>query len=153
MRQLLGKLDTETGACLSKDQRTIHQLLMAASAPIMYGEALKDNENEILQFNGYDEINQIMFISMPRRMGKTHAVASYCAAALLSIPNLRICAVAPSSRAAGGDSGLMKAVKDILIQKYGITKFDKSNEETLRIKRADDDVRQFNSYPAGAADK
>lgn len=152
MRRTLAKLDTDK-EYRTKDQITIHGFLMAACAPLIYGPALKEHEREILQFNGYDEINQILFISMPRRSGKTYSVAAFVAAAMICIKNVRICAVAPSFRAAGGDSGMMKAVRDILIQKYKIKKFETSNHETLKYKFSDDDVRQFNSYPAGAADK
>jgi hypothetical protein len=152
MRQTLAKLDTDKDH-LSKDQRTIHGMLMAACAPLMYGPSLIDNEQEVLRFNGYDDINQILFITMPRRTGKTHAVASFIAASMACIKNVTICSVAPSFRAAGGESGLMKTVVDILRLKFGIRKFFVNNQETLKIKFADDDIRSFFSYPAGAADK
>jgi hypothetical protein len=89
---------------------------------------------------------------MPRRIGKTELVAQLVAVLLLTVENIKIIAVSPSFRAAGGDSGLIAHVKRILINHLHFKRFD-SNEECIKYHKSVSDVRSFHSYPGGAPDK
>lgn len=152
MRELLERIDTDT-FWRSKDQRIIQHRIMAGVARLVYGPELRANEEVVKKYNRFESLRQEIFLTAPRRGGKTQCVAQMCAVMLLSIPNVDIAAFAPSSRAAGGDSGLMGHVKKILTSVFKWTKFEKKNEEILSIIFGDSDERKFKAYPGGATNK
>jgi len=149
MRDALAKIDTDTFH-RSKDQRLIQHRIMGGIARFVYGPELKAHELEIKQYNRFESLQQEIFLTAPRRGGKTQAIAQICAAMMVCLPNVEIAAFAPSSRAAGGDTGLMGHVKRILETTYGIYQWERTNEESLFYKKSDGDIRKFHAYPGGA---
>lgn len=152
MREQLAKLDTET-FYRSKDQRLIQHQIMAGLSRFVYGPDLKSHEMEVRKFNKFETLRQEIFLTAPRRGGKTQSIAQMCAVIMYCVPQADIAAFAPSGRAAGTDSGLMGHVKKILQTVYGITKFERHNQESLFYKHSDTDIRKFHAYPGGATHK
>jgi hypothetical protein len=89
---------------------------------------------------------------MPRRAGKSESVAQTVSAALLTIPGLHCSVFAPSSRAAGSESGLMGHVMRLLSKFFDVTKFHTQNHETLWIKKEEGDIRKFFAYPGNSTE-
>ena len=152
IREKLSMLDTET-YYRTADQVEIHHLMLAALSRRVYKDNIETNEVEVLDYNGFVTLLHMIFISMPRRSGKTEAIIQMIAVLLLVIENFKVIAISPSFRAAGDDSGLLDGVKRILKQHFGVFKFEKHNSEVLKIKFSDTDTRTLCSYPGGAADK
>lgn len=150
IRETLAKLDGPRYH-RSYTQRMAQEIILSGLARLIYGPDLRSHEIEVLEHNNFESLQRVIGMTMPRRGGKTEGTAQLVAALLLCVPNIRIIAVAPSSRAAGGDSGLMGHVKRILNTHLEFHKF-RANEETLRVEMSPGDVRLFQSYPGGAVD-
>jgi hypothetical protein len=152
MRLSLAKLD-RVDKFRSKDQREIHEILLAASCGNFYKELIRLYSREICDHNGFEDLRQVLFITMPRRTGKTASVADYFVCMLMNVPKITISVIAPGGRSAGGDSGIMDAVVKSFAENFNITKFFKKGDETLKYKKTSTDIRQFNAYPAGGGDR
>jgi hypothetical protein len=151
MHTLLSKIDTAK-YYRTKHQRELHLRMMAALARFIYGPQTRAYQNEIKRVNGFETLNQYIFLTAPRRGGKSEGTAQMLAVILICVPFITIIALAPSLRAVGADSGLMKKVKEWLI-KLGETKFEKDNKDVISIKRGENDIRTFHAYPGGSGDK
>ena len=153
--EMLAKLDSLT-YYRTHNQRVIQLAILSGLARYIYGQAIINNEIEIMEHNGFEALLRIIGLTMPRRGGKTEAVAQIIAVLLLCVPNIKIIAVAPSIRAAGGDSGLMGHVRRILVQilKHPANKiYGKKDETMILLGPEPNDRRCFHSYPGGAGDK
>jgi len=151
IQECLKKLDTEK-EWRTKDQRIIQQKILAGLLRLIYGKCLEDHEVEILDHNGFDFRDPLVFVTMPRRGGKTEAIIQLICVLLLCVPGITIRAVAPSFRTAGGESGLVAGVKRVLADKFKWVSYDKVTEEVVRIK-VNGTVRSFHSHPGGNPDK
>jgi hypothetical protein len=152
IRQKLSQLDNEK-YYRSKDQRLIQHRICGGLARFVYGPELRSHEIEVKNYNKFESLRQEIFLTAPRRGGKTQSIAQLCAVLLLCVPHIEISAFAPSARAAGSDSGIMGHVKKIMMKNFGVTKFAKHNEESLFYAPTDADVRKFHAYPGGATHK
>lgn len=151
IRQTLSRLDSET-YYRSAVQRQNQEIILSGIVRRIYGQDVRNHELEVLEHNGFQSLSRVIGMTMPRRIGKTELVAQLVAVLLLTVENIKIIAVSPSFRAAGGDSGLISHVKRILINHLGFKKFD-TNEECIKIHKSVADIRSFHSYPGGAPDK
>lgn len=136
----------------TKHQRAIQSLMMASLAVLVYGRAINNYEVEILDYNGFADLRQLLFLCMPRRGGKTEAFLQMACAVLMNIPNVVIRCISSNFRTAGGDSGLIAGIKRILKDHFKWTKFDKINEEVIII-TINGTERKFHSHPGGSPDK
>lgn len=152
IRKLLAQIDSEK-YYRTPDQRLLQHHLTSALSRFIYGNAVQDHENEILRYNNFESLKQLIFLSMPRRYGKSEMAYQITAVLLLTCPRIKIVVISPSSRSAGDDAGFMDGVKRILRDVFGITKFFKANGEILKHKIHDRDIRVLCSFPGGAADK
>jgi len=155
VNETFSRLDTD-GYYRSPMQRKIQLIICGGVSRFVYGKAMKNNELEIQDYNGFESIDRVIGLTMPRRGGKTESVAQAIAVFLLCIPRIKMIAIAPSIRAAGGDSGLIGHVRRILvgILGYPVNRIGGKKDETILIPgNGPDDIRQFHSYPGGAADK
>lgn len=151
IRQRQAQLDTEN-YYRSQFQREIQELIISGAAPFIYGRDFDENEVEIKEYNGFSEINCFNLLTMPRRGGKTEGICQTIAFLLLCVPNYKIIAISPSTRAAGGDSGLISHVKRIFRTYYNFFGFE-ANDERLYVRHSANDIRFFFSYPGGASQK
>jgi hypothetical protein len=152
IRAKLAHIDTET-YYRTPDQCLLQNVLISGLCRFAYKNAVEDHENEILRYNNFQSLKQQVFLSMPRRYGKSEMAYQLAAVLLLTCPGIKIVVISPSSRSAGDDAGFMDGVKRILRDSFGITKFWKENSEVLKYKINDHDIRTLCSYPGGAADK
>jgi hypothetical protein len=138
----------------SKEMKLMHHRMAAALAPYIYKREFAANELEIKRVNRLETVRQEIFLTAPRRGGKTTTVVQFVAACLFCLPDVQVILFAPSSRAAGGDSGFMGHLRKLL-QSHPLfknIKFGKWNEETLSI-IVDGNERIFHAYPGGASQK
>ena len=152
IREKLAMLDTEK-YYRTADQRQFHQLMLAALAVYIYGKALEGNEIEVLEYNNFETLLHMVFLTMPRRSGKSECIYQMIAVLLLCCPGITMVAIAPSFRAAGDDLGLLSGVKRILREHFGVERFYQSRAEVIKYKVSATDIRTLCSYPGGAADK
>ncbi len=154
MRTNLDRIDTDE-YYRSKDQRLIHHRICAGLSKLAYKSAIRTHELVIKRYNRFESLKSEIFITAPRRGGKTSAIVQAVCAMLVSFPGVNIASFAPSSRAAGVDSGLMGQVRDMLRKTFDIKKFHKHNKEILEIhwENNPNDVRKFKAYSASATDK
>jgi hypothetical protein len=148
----LNALDSDTWY-RTKAQRMMHQRMIAGLVGIIYKDLVRTHAREIMLQNGFEELSQEILLTMPRRGGKTEAVVTGIMVILENVPNANIVLIAPSSRAAGNDSGFMEQLKTAFAKFYKRTKFDKAGAEVLIIRKSDTDVRRFKAYPGGATHK
>ena len=115
---------------------------------MIFGKNVYKYEKEIKKRYGFDSLKQELAFTMPRRAGKSYAAAQVAAAALVSIPGVRIACFAASGRSAGKDSGFMSYVRKHLMKTFGIDKarLETDNKETLELV-VDGDSRTFSAYP------
>lgn len=90
MRNLLSK------RYLTKHQMVIMEILIAANLENAYGEAFKDNELRIKKENNIPKIRPFALIGVPRRNGKTFAVAWFITVCLLFMRGINCAIFAPS---------------------------------------------------------
>jgi hypothetical protein len=152
IRKMLDKLDTDTWY-RTKDQRIVQNRVCAGTAPLVYGELLQSHEREIKLWNGFETVRSEILLTMPRRAGKTQAIVMVLSILLLTVPNIDMVLIAPSSRAAGVDTGFMGHIRRFITTRFPETKFEKTNKEILEIKHSDGDTRKFKAYPGGATHK
>ncbi len=154
LRTNFQKFDTEK-YYRSKDQRQIQHRICAGLSKLAYRAAIRTHEQVIMRYNRFESLHSEIFLTAPRRGGKTEAIVQSICAMLESVPNVDIASFAPSGRAAGVDSGLMGHVRKRLKMTVGIdySKLEKHNKEILVIPKTSNDVRKFKAYSAAATDK
>ena len=81
---------------LTKNQNIIMEILIAANLENIYGAAFKDNELRIKKENNIQKIRPFALIGVPRRNGKTFAVAWFVAVCLVYMKNVNCAIFAPS---------------------------------------------------------
>lgn len=81
---------------LTKNQMIIMEILIAANLENIYGKAFKDNELRIKKENNVSKIRPFALVGVPRRNGKTFAVAWFVAVCLVFMKNINCAIFAPS---------------------------------------------------------
>jgi hypothetical protein len=153
LRAKLDSIDTDT-YYRSKHQRRFQEEFISSLATKIYGiDCLRTYEVEICKYNGFQSLGAEMFLTMPRRSGKTESVCQLIACLLVCVPAIKIIAVSPSFRASGGDSGLIKQVETILISRLHFHKAEKNEEKITYTHIKAVDERVFQSCPAGVPEK
>jgi hypothetical protein len=148
LRAKLAELD-QSDRPRSPNQVLIHTLLMSALCMHVYGSSLlAKHETEIKRYNGFSTTKQEIALTMPRRSGKTVAVASFIAAALLTVPGFECASFAAAARSAGADAGMLGVVKFYLLDMFGVDKsaLRPNNAETIGV-TLHEDKRVMHSYP------
>ncbi len=152
IRENLEKFDTIKKYRRSPDQVRFHMGVIEGLAAFIYKSALRDNEYEIMEYNGFDSLKHITFLTMPRRGGKTFATVMLICVLLMCVERIRIFSIGPTMKSVGADSGIMIHVKKMLREVFGVTSFYKSNTDVLIIRRGLDE-RSFRVYSAASGDK
>ncbi len=153
IKRLNSDIDRKSKYKSTRDQSHLFNLWLAGASKKIYGrDTVIEYEAEIKRKHAFLTLSQYHVDTLPRRSGKSENLGRFIATCLESIPDLKIIVIASSTRAAGGDSGLMQIVKrylDIL----GVKKFVKSNEEALWVKGPNGKTNMLHCYPGGAVDK
>lgn len=147
LRARLTSLDTNK-LYRSYNQVLIHVMLMSACVEQVYGPDSCKYEAEIKRYNDFMTMRSECAITMPRRQGKTRAVAMFVAAAMMEIPGFDAICFAASEVSAGKESGMLGLVYKILKNDFGVTKFIKNNKNTISI-IINGTERTFKAYPSG----
>lgn len=128
----------------SFDQRIVHNKILGALSRFIYGSAFGTHEIEIKDYNQFDTIKPAIAFSAPRQLGKSSAIAMMCCVLLLSVPGIEIAIVAQGGRAAGGDSGMLLKIIELLTGIFKWTNFKRNNKNTIRLYAPD--RRQVSSF-------
>lgn len=139
----------------SRNQQMLQDMINSCICPLVYGDLMKVYQQEILKQNKFEKFNRGVIYQMPRRTGKTFLLAQWIASAFMTIPNISVCLIGPSSRAATSKSGIMELVKDFLRNVIGWKPKaeDTWSQEFVIMNVSPTDKRKFSAYPGGATNK
>ncbi len=138
-------------------QIRLHDRMRSCLAPRIFGKDFAAERVNIMNRYGFNRIDRVNFYEIPRQFGKTTAVAMFMAAALVTVPNLRIGVISMTLAAARGE-GLLGEIKAQLaylmtldeVQGYGL-RVMKNSESLLRVELNKTDVRRVVAYAATKA--
>lgn len=146
IRKLLAMFD-KTEYWRTPDQVIMQEKMLAAAARYIYGADYATNQLEIKAYNRFDDVRQEIFIKAARRTGKSWATAMLLVCIFLVMPNVEICIFSSGSRAAGKTMGLMGIMIQMLAKVFGVTKFEKNEEEHLFLRKGPADMRKIHAFP------
>lgn len=131
-------------------QCQMHESMIKCCSKLIFGcDTVYKYDSVIKKKYRWKDLRQEQIITAPRRFGKTQAVSMFVCAFALSKKNAEIAVFSTGSRASGVDTGMMGAIRHMLIN---VLKVPKENihmkKEHLFIKYGDDDVRKIHAYPA-----
>lgn len=134
----------------TRDQRLIHDVIIASIAKFVYGDLFGPNELKILKYNRISKVHAAIAFSAPRRFGKSMAIAIIVAVLFMAVPNMEIIIVAQGSRAAGKKAGMLGLIKEIIKECIGEIKYDTDDKEHIIAFLPD--RRAIHAYSAKAGD-
>jgi hypothetical protein len=123
------------------------ELFLSCFSALIYGEALEENQVDIVERNGWQNVKTDAAIAAPRRMGKSVVMALLLASVSVHVPNLKVAIFAASARQGDKDDGMISLIIGAL-KCIGVTIFDKKSQEHLFF-TINGNQRQFRSYPGG----
>jgi len=131
----------------SKEQEAIHQACTAVSLKSILGGDYDTLSNEVRSQNNWDGIGQELCVSMPRRFGKTTALAMFIAAYLYTQPGKVLIVFAPSKRQS---RAILNKVAEFLDTTLHLAKQDfiAKNQEDLWIRSINGQISKMSAYPA-----
>lgn len=134
------------GGFRSDAQVIVHDMFTSACAGALYMGALDDNKLVVQQRFGWTEqdLNEWVYVQMPRRHGKTHAVAQFLCAALLNRPCVKVLIFAPAFYQS---KLLLAAVAELLEQFFPDVRVDASSKRII-YRVGPGDVRSIVALPA-----
>ena len=120
------------------------------------GSFARDHQR-ILELNGWDNLDQEVLISTPRRFGKTISVSMFAAAMIFSVPNLECSIYSTCKRISQKllrniDKFLHLIYAELGIPHYRVIRCN-MEEIVLKGPHSDMDVRIVNSYPSKVSDR
>lgn len=154
-REALAALD-RCGWKRSYHQRQFHEAYIRACARIFFktdpeGTFMRE-QKKLLELNNWENIQQEVLISTPRRFGKTVSISMFAAALMYSCPTVECSIYSTCKRIS--TKLLRNVVKylDHIHQELNVPKFRelRANQEELVLQGPEGryDVRLLNSYPS-----
>lgn len=134
----------------SRIQKEIHHEVLSCAAPLIYKSSYKSHQKLILEYNRFEKCLAGIFVKMPRRAGKTEAIAQIMAVLMKNIPNLIISIVAPAGRQAKGRAGIKSLILEILRNALDVDVHN--TEECLLYTPSEGDTRKIFAFPGGSPD-
>jgi hypothetical protein len=130
-------------------QVEMHEMISKCCNFLYYGDAVVDHALEILERNGWKDLNQELIISALRRFGKSEAIAQYCSAFVTRVKGCEVTVFSTGKRASGSDTGMMGKIKEKILGHFKISeeRIIVDNGEHLYIKFGENDLRKINAYP------
>lgn len=156
IREYLQVFDEKWGARTSerfertRDQRLIHDVIIASVVRFVYGDLYGPNEIKIRKYNRISKVHAAIAFSAPRRFGKSMAIAIIVAILFMAVPGMEIIILAQGSRAAGKKAGMLGIIKEIIKVCFGEIKYDTDDKEHLIALIPD--KRAIHAYSAKAGD-
>jgi len=149
IREKLGEWDT-ADTYRSPKQIELHHEFLSTCACMVYGERYYNDEYmpEILERNGWDREDVFFLFSstMPRRFGKTWAIAMYVIICLICIPRCEVSIFAPSENQA---VTLKNFIRDKLRAKFPGWNENKDTKREYWIELDETDIRKVHAWPSG----
>ena len=145
MREMLATFDR------SANQMEMHELMLQTVLQQVYGANVYfEHEIEILEYNGFSQVDKEIMITAPRRFGKSWAVAMFVAVCLLCIRDVEVSIFSSCLRTAGAENGMSGIIRRILINDLKVPKeqFCKDNQQHIFLKISANDIRKLNAYPS-----
>lgn len=134
----------------TRDQRLIHETIIAAVARFVYGDLYGPNELKIRKYNRIEKVHAAIAFSAPRRFGKSMAIAIIVAILFMAVPSMEIIILAQGARTAGKKAGMLGLIKEIIKECFGVIKYDTDDKEHLIAFFPD--KRAIHAYSAKAGD-
>lgn len=135
----------------SRIQKKIHHAILSGIAPLIYKSSYRTHQKLITRINRFIACLAGNFIRMPRRAGKTEAVAQALAVIVKNVPGVTISVVAPSARQSKGKSGIKALVLDILENALDVHDFNHT-DESIFYTPSPGDTRKLYAFPGGSPD-
>jgi hypothetical protein len=131
-------------------QCQMHESMIKCSAKIIFGcDTVQKYDTVIRKKYGWNNLKQEQMITAPRRFGKTRAVAMFISAFAMCKRGVEIAIFSTGGRASGVDTGMMKAIIEILTVILKVPKENiHHNKEHLTINMGEGDIRRIHAYPA-----
>ena len=148
LNDALGRFE-RNGGFRSDAQVHIHAMFTSACARLLYGsETFEQHELAIRERNGWTpaDMNQWVYVQMPRRNGKTWSVSMHIIALLVTVPRIKIAVFAP---ALYQSKLMLESVAELLAKHFPSEKSDVAQRRILLV-RASDDVRSLIALPAAS---
>jgi hypothetical protein len=134
----------------SRDQRIVHDKIIAAVAKFVYNKAYGPNELKIKKYNRLKSTKSAISFNAPRRLGKSSILAIVSAVLFVSVPKMEISIITQNPRAADNKTGILVFIKTILAGCFGIHSLDVDEKEHLIAHLPD--RRAIHAYSAGVGD-
>ena len=151
MRALLAK---GFGVKRSETQWKVHNAMMMAMLPKIYGQEYSTHSGRILRSLGVEKLRQEVMVVMARRQGKSYSVGMGCAALLLLGSDIRLAVFATGKRMAAALLEITKRFMETAWERGSVPRkgFEivHSNSEVLWIKGPDGTDRVLNVMPGTA---
>jgi hypothetical protein len=127
-------------------QIRFHEHMIKACLSKIYEEEWETQYEQITHKFGIEKMKREGLYTCPRRFGKTTAVAIYCAAFLLVVPNSKVAVFATGKRTA---KKLMMQIVGFLIKYPGfLDRVKTKNQEDLILDFGISDERMLSCYPS-----
>lgn len=151
MRHLLAK---GFGIKRSETQWKVHNAMLEAMLPKIFGQEFETHSGRILSSMGMDKFSQEVMVVMARRQGKSYSVGMGCAALLLLCSDVRLAVFATGKRMAAALLDITKkmieeAWKSGAVPQKGY-EIVHSNQEVFWLKGPDGTDRVLNVMPGTA---
>ena len=129
----------------SEQQKQFHHSFLSASLRVIYGDTYKKERHRICKKYGFTTTKQQVLVCAPRRIGKTFAVAFYCIAMAIIIPEVEISIFSPGKRQS---QALMGHIQKYLEKVNESARIIRSNEEKLILRSMNGKMSKINAYPS-----
>ena len=151
MRELLA---TGFGVKRSETQWKVHNAMMMAMLPKIYGHEYSTHSGRILKTLGVEKLRQEVMVVMARRQGKSYSVGMGCAALLLLCSDIQLAVFATGKRMAAALLEITKKFMETAWDRGSVTRkgyeIVHSNSEKLWIRGPDGTDRVLHVMPGTA---
>ena len=151
MRELLAR---GFGVRRSETQWKVHNGMLNAMIPLIFGQEWETHSGRILQSMGIDRLRQEVMVVMARRQGKSYSVGMCCACLLLLCPEVRLAVFATGKRMA---AALLEITRKFVEKAWKLGSIPRkgyeivhANQEVLHLRGPDGTERILNVMPGTA---
>ena len=154
-REALCALDN-SGWKRSFHQRQFHEAYIRACARVFFKTdgtaAFMQNQQKLLELNGWECIAQEVLVSTPRRFGKTISISMFAAALIFSCPAVECSIYSTCKRISTKLLRMVLRFINLIHDKMDIPKYKelRQNQEEIMLLGPEgaEDIRVVNSYPS-----
>ena len=154
LKQMRTLLDTGFGIKRSETQWKVHNAMMQAMLPKIFGQEFETHSGRILRSLNIKRLRQEVMVVMARRQGKSYSVGMGCAALLLLCSDVRLAVFATGKRMA---AALLDITKRMIEKAWDTGAIPRkgyeivhANQEVFHLKGPDGTERVLNVMPGTA---